>query len=146
MKGDTEYSKLEQKILSKNGVLIEKTLESFGLKARIAEIRLEKSYTEYCLEIVMGTNLDDLEKHARDIALAVASPTGKVDLVIPIPGRSLVGIRVPKYSREYLNTINNNYLESKDDKLTWQDYVAFIFIMISKFSELIAGKIIRTKK
>lgn len=50
----------------------------------------------------MGTDLSEIERHSRDIALAVASPTGKVELEIPIPGRSLVGIKVPKPSKENL--------------------------------------------
>lgn len=77
-------------------MLIEKTLEAFGFQTRIAEVNECKDYIQFCLEIAVGTSLDDLLKHDKDLALALASPTGKVEFQAPIPGRSLVGINVPK--------------------------------------------------
>ncbi|MFA6017535.1 MAG: DNA translocase FtsK [Patescibacteria group bacterium] len=95
--------------------VIEKTLDSFGLKTRVAEINKEEDYIEYCLEIVVGLNLDELEKHSRDLALALASPTGKVKMIIPIPGRALVGIQVPKPTREELEKMK--MVDEKNKKL-----------------------------
>lgn len=31
----------------------------------------------------------------KDIAIAIASPTGDVEIIAPIPGRTLVGIKLP---------------------------------------------------
>jgi DNA segregation ATPase FtsK/SpoIIIE-like protein len=90
-------------------------LDSFGLKTRVAEINKEEDYIEYCLEIVVGLNLDELEKHSRDLALALASPTGKVKMIIPIPGRALVGIQVPKPTREELEKMK--MVDEKNKKL-----------------------------
>jgi len=97
-----QYSDPEKQDIKYNVEIIERTLNSFGLKTRVAEINKEKDYIEYCLEVVVGLNLDELEKHSRDLALALASPTGKVKMIIPIPGRALVGIQVPKPTREEL--------------------------------------------
>lgn len=97
-----QYSKLEKQDLKYNVEIIERTFNSFGLKTRVAEINKEKDYIEYCLEVAVGLNLDELEKHSRDLALALASPTGKVKMIIPIPGRALVGIQVPKPTWEEL--------------------------------------------
>lgn len=143
MKDDSEYEKLERKVIKGNATLIEKTLEAFGLTTRVSEINIKKDCTEYCLEIVMGTNLEELEKHGRDIALAVASPTGKVEMIIPIPGRSLIGIRIPKFSKEYLQSVKE-YEEKPEEpapKPTWRDYPAFIFVMIAAFLMRLAKKI-----
>jgi len=97
-----QYSDPEKQDIKYNVEIIERTLNSFGLKTRVAEINKEKDYIEYCLEVVVGFNLDELEKHSRDLALALASPTGKVKMIIPIPGRALVGIQVPKPTRKEL--------------------------------------------
>ena len=97
-----ELDAKEKKFISMNAILIEKTLEGFDCLVRIAELKIHPKTYEYRLEIAMGTDLREIERHSREIALAVASPTGKVELEIPIPGRSLIGIKVPKPSREAL--------------------------------------------
>lgn len=79
----------------KEGFVIEQTLEAFGIRTKIAEINKKKGGVEYCLDIRVGTPVEEILKHKRDIALAVASPTGKVTIQAPIPGRPLVGIFVP---------------------------------------------------
>jgi DNA segregation ATPase FtsK/SpoIIIE-like protein len=78
---------------------------------------------------VVGLNLDELEKHDRDLALALASPTGKVKMIIPIPGRSLVGIQVPKMPKEELLLREKQNKEKKINN-TWRNVVADIFMLI----------------
>lgn len=80
--------------------IIEKTLESFNITAKIAQLTNSEAGVEYKLEIAVGTKVEDIFKRERDIALAVASPTGHVKIEAPIPGRSLVGITVPKYPKQ----------------------------------------------
>jgi len=96
----------EKKYLSRNAQLIEMILEEFGLITRIVDIKIEKKYYEFQLEVTVGTDLEKLEAHSRDLALALASPTGKVKMVIPIPGRSLVGIQLPRPSLKEIKAIN----------------------------------------
>lgn len=80
---------------------IEQTLDSYGIAVRVVEVNLNKDKTvQFCLEIKSGTMLSDIEKYKREIALAIASPTGKVDIQAPIPGRALVGITVPEIPKE----------------------------------------------
>ena len=114
------YSDLERQNIKSSAEIIEKTLDSFGLKTRVAEVNKEKDYTEYCLEVVVGLNLDELEKHSRDLALALASPTGKVKMIIPIPGRTLVGIQVPKPTREELEKMKMVEEENKKLNSGWR--------------------------
>lgn len=82
--------------LAANAEIIERTLDSFGIRARVAEINDEKDRLEFNIEIVMGTPIEDIEKRSRDLALALAAPGGKVDIVAPIPGRSLISIVMKK--------------------------------------------------
>lgn len=74
--------------------LLEATLSSFGITSKVVEVHIEEEYILFGLEITMGTKLDDVINLEKDIAFGISSPTGKVE-VAPIPGRNLVGIKVP---------------------------------------------------
>lgn len=84
--------------IKKNAEVIEKNLESFGIAARVAEVNLGPSVTQYALEIALGTKLSKITTLANDLALALAAPTGQIRIEAPIPGRSLVGVEVPNRS------------------------------------------------
>lgn len=86
----------------KNAQIIENTLESFGITARVAEVNYGPSVTQYALEITKGTRLAKITALSNDLALALAAPTGQIRIEAPIVGRSLVGIEVPNYSAEYV--------------------------------------------
>ncbi len=86
-----------------NAQIIESTLESFGISAKIREVNKGPSVTQYGLEITRkGTKLSRITSLATDLALALAAPTGQVRIEAPIVGRSLVGIEVPNRSPEYV--------------------------------------------
>lgn len=78
-----------------NADIIEKTLDSFGIRARVAEVNFGPAITQYAIEITMGTKLSRITALANDLALALAASTGQVRIEAPIPGRSLVGIEIP---------------------------------------------------
>lgn len=82
--------------------IIEKTLESFGLSARVVEVNLGPAVTQYALEIALGTKVSKITSLANDLALALAAPTGQIRIEAPIPGRSLVGIEIPNRSLEFV--------------------------------------------
>lgn len=88
--------------VKKNAQTIESTLESFGIKARVAEVNYGPSVTQYALEITKGTKLSKITGLATDLALALAAPTGQIRIEAPIAGRSLVGIEVPNHSAQYV--------------------------------------------
>lgn len=81
--------------LDSQGMMIVEILRSFGLETRIEEINKKRNGIEYCLDVAVGFPLEEVIKRQREIALAVASPTGKVKIEAPIPGRALIGITVP---------------------------------------------------
>ena len=86
--------------VGENSDIIEKTLDSFGIRARVSEINPGPTVTQYALEIVMGTKLSKITALGNDLALALAAPTGQVRIEAPIPGKSLVGIEIPNRRSE----------------------------------------------
>lgn len=86
--------------VKKQANIIEKTLDSFGVQARVAEVNGGPAVTQYALEISAGTKIAKIANLQHDIALALATPTGTVRIEAPIPGKSLVGIEVPNHSLE----------------------------------------------
>lgn len=94
------HSKAERGDVKKIAGTIEKTLQSFGVQSRVAEINVGPSVTQYAIEIALGTKLSKITALANDLALATEAPTGQVRIEAPIPGRSLVGIEIPNRSLE----------------------------------------------
>jgi DNA segregation ATPase FtsK/SpoIIIE, S-DNA-T family len=86
-----------------NASIIEQTLESFGIGARVVEVNLGPAVTQYALEIKLGTKLSRITGLQNDLALALAAPTGQIRIEAPIPGRALVGIEIPNHSAEYVS-------------------------------------------
>ena len=86
--------------IKQNAAVIERTLESFGIQARVVEVNMGPAVTQYALEVAVGTKLTKITSLANDISLALATPTGTVRIEAPIPGKSLVGIEVPNITPE----------------------------------------------
>ncbi len=99
---DVETGKAERGDIKGNADIIEKTLESFGITARVVEVNLGPAVTQYALEVALGTKLSKITALERDLALALAAPTGTIRIEAPIPGRSLVGIELPNRSAEFV--------------------------------------------
>lgn len=97
---DVETGKADRGDIKGNAAVIEKTLESFGITARVVEVNLGPAVTQYALEVALGTKLSKITALERDLALALAAPTGTIRIEAPIPGRSLVGIELPNRSPE----------------------------------------------
>ncbi|KKR22689.1 MAG: segregation ATPase FtsK/SpoIIIE, S-DNA-T family protein, partial [Candidatus Daviesbacteria bacterium GW2011_GWB1_39_5] len=97
---DKVGSAAERGDVKRNASIIEKTLDSFGVAARVAEVNGGPAVTQYALEISAGTKISKIANLQHDLALALATPTGTVRIEAPIPGKSLVGIEVPNRSLE----------------------------------------------
>lgn len=98
----TSKTKADRGDLRKNAAIIESTLESFGIAAKVVEVNLGPAVTQYALQIALGTKLTKITSLANDLALALAAPTGQIRIEAPIPGRSLVGIEIPNRSLEFV--------------------------------------------
>ena len=81
--------------IKKNSEIIERTLASFGITSKVVDVSSGPVVTRYALQITMGTKVSKINNLDRDIALALAAPSGSVRIEAPIPGTSLVGIEMP---------------------------------------------------
>lgn len=99
---NSEGGKADRGDIKGNATVIEQTLESFGITARVVEVNLGPAVTQYALEVALGTKLSKITSLERDLALALAAPTGAIRIEAPIPGRSLVGIELPNKSPEFV--------------------------------------------
>ncbi|MCI0531881.1 MAG: DNA translocase FtsK, partial [candidate division Zixibacteria bacterium] len=88
--------------VNENAATIEKTLEAFGVIAKVVEINRGPAVTQYALQVAIGTKLSKINALGSDMALALAAPTGQIRIEAPIPGRSLVGIEVPNRAPEFV--------------------------------------------
>lgn len=79
-----------------NKLLIQKTLESFGIPVEMMEINVGPTVTQYTLKPEDGVKLSAITALSNDLALALAAHPIRIEA--PIPGRSLVGIEVPNQS------------------------------------------------
>lgn len=80
--------------------VIEKTLQGFKIEARIAEVNLGPTLTQYALQIGAGTKISDIKALTEDIALATEAPTGQIRIEAPIPGRNLIGLEIVNKTAE----------------------------------------------
>jgi len=110
--GEPELGKAERGDIRGNAATIEKTLESFGIDAKVVEVNLGPAVTQYALEVSLGTKLSKITGLERDLALALAAPTGTIRIEAPIPGRSLVGIELPNRAAEFVSL--RKMLESEE--------------------------------
>lgn len=100
---DVKRTKADRGDTNKNIQIIQKTLESFGVGARVVEINLGPAVTQYAIEIDQGTKVSKILNLQNDLALALSAPQGQIRIEAPIPGRNLVGIEVPNRSLELVS-------------------------------------------
>ncbi len=95
-------TKADRGDMKKNAFLIESTLDSFGIAAKVVEVNYGPAVTQYALQIALGTKVSKITALANDLALALAAPTGQIRIEAPIPGRNLVGIEIPNRTLEFV--------------------------------------------
>ena len=73
--------------------LLEETLQSFNISAKVINISVGPVVTRYELQPAPGVRVNRITTLSNDIALALAAP--RVRIEAPIPGKAAVGIEVP---------------------------------------------------
>ena len=79
--------------IKKNIPLLEKVLREFEVVAKVREVHVGPSVTQYELEIKSGTKMNKVKSLSSEIALAMAAKDVRIEA--PIPGKSTVGIEIP---------------------------------------------------
>jgi S-DNA-T family DNA segregation ATPase FtsK/SpoIIIE len=91
--------------------ILEDTLASFGVGAKVSHIERGPSITRYELKPERGVKISRIASLADDLALALAATSVRIEA--PIPGKSAVGIEVPNQTvavvaiREILDALPN---------------------------------------
>ena len=84
--------------LHETSALLEETLQTFGIEARVTDVTRGPTITRYELEPAPGIKVSRFLSLADDIALALKAHRVRVEA--PIPGKGRVGIEVPNKDRE----------------------------------------------
>lgn len=96
---------ITEKEILKKAIVLENTLESFGIKAKIVQVNYGPTVTRYEIQPAPGVKVSRIVSLADDIALSLAASHVRIEA--PIPGKAAVGIEVPnkKISFVYLKEI-----------------------------------------
>lgn len=117
---EVSSQKADRGDVKKTAAIIEKTLQSFGIDARVVEVNLGPAVTQYAMEIALGTKVSKITSLSNDLALATEAPTGQIRIEAPIPGRSLVGIEIPNRSLEIVSLrtmLSSSIMQKSKSKL-----------------------------
>lgn len=96
--------------LQENSKILEETLAEFGIEVKVIEVEQGPVITRYELLPAPGVKVNSIAAVSDDIALALKATS--VRLIIPIPGKSAVGVEVPNnvasavYFRELIESPN----------------------------------------
>lgn len=74
--------------------VLEQTLENFGVKAKVTQVVAGPTVTRYELQPAPGVKVSQITSLADDIALVLAASDVRIEA--PIPGKSAIGIEVPR--------------------------------------------------
>ena len=91
-----DLSTLNEDVATKR-VLLENTLETFGVPAKVQGVVVGPAVTRYELEMPQGISVSKIKNRADDIALSLAAE-GSIRIEAPVPGKSVVGVEVPNAS------------------------------------------------
>ncbi len=73
--------------------IIEETLASFKVEARVVEANTGPAVTQFALQPAIGVKITKITSLHNDLAMALAAPSLRIEA--PVPGRSVVGIEIP---------------------------------------------------
>jgi S-DNA-T family DNA segregation ATPase FtsK/SpoIIIE len=82
-----------EKTVRSNAKLLEETLNSFGVSAKVVQVSRGPVITRYELQPAPGVKVSRIVSLSDDIALNLAAPGVRIEA--PIPGKAAIGIEVP---------------------------------------------------
>jgi S-DNA-T family DNA segregation ATPase FtsK/SpoIIIE len=88
-----ETASLDTADLESKARLIEQTLGSFKVEARVREINPGPAVTQFTLEPGVGIKVARITQLQNDLALALAAPSIRIEA--PVPGMARVGVEIP---------------------------------------------------
>ncbi|MBP0726183.1 DNA translocase FtsK [Bacillus sp. RG28] len=100
--------------LKENADILEKTFQSFGVKAKVMKVHHGPAVTKYEVHPDAGVKVSRIVNLSDDLALALAAKDIRIEA--PIPGKSAIGIEVP--NNVVSAVLLREVLEAKNPKLT----------------------------
>ncbi len=107
----------EYELIHANAAKLERTFQSFGVKARVTQVHLGPAVTKYEVHPDVGVKVSKIVSLSDDLALALAAKDIRMEA--PIPGKSAIGIEVPNSEvamvslREVIEATQNDKPEAK---------------------------------
>lgn len=93
----TNAKKVDQsslkKDLKKQAEVLEETLQSFGIEAKVGQINCGPTITSFEVHPAIGVKVQKIKTLDNDIALNMEATS--IRIIAPIPGKAVVGIEVP---------------------------------------------------
>lgn len=83
----------EYQLIHANAAKLERTFQSFGVKAKVTQVHLGPAVTKYEVHPDVGVKVSKIVSLSDDLALALAAKDIRMEA--PIPGKSAIGIEVP---------------------------------------------------
>jgi S-DNA-T family DNA segregation ATPase FtsK/SpoIIIE len=83
--------------IKNNQVIIQRTLENFGIPVEMDETKVGPTVTQYTFKPADGVKLSRITTLNNDLSLALAAHPLRIEA--PIPGKALVGIEVPNKTK-----------------------------------------------
>ncbi len=93
----TASNRANERDLKHTAGVIEQTLATFDISARVVSWISGPTVTMFEVELAKGVKVNRITSLSDDLALALAAPT--IRILAPIPGKSYVGIEVPNAGR-----------------------------------------------
>ena len=81
----------------RKGILLNKKLESLGIKARVINYRISASFTRYELSLDPNSKITQFNNISQDLMMALSAE--KVNVLAPIPGSEYIGVEIPNIVR-----------------------------------------------
>lgn len=90
-----------KKDLVKQAAILEETLHSFGIEAKVGEINSGPTITSFEVHPSVGVKVQKIKALENDIALNMQAKS--IRIVAPIPGKAAVGVEVPAMHPQEVN-------------------------------------------
>jgi DNA segregation ATPase FtsK/SpoIIIE, S-DNA-T family len=109
---EAEIQEQDKELYKEKALVIEQTLRSFGIQAKVVAVAVGPTVLRFSLSISVGVKVSRIKNLSNDLALALASQTSSVRIEAPIPGTSFVGVEIPNptpnfvYAREMIKRLN----------------------------------------
>ncbi|NJL96882.1 hypothetical protein HC864_03670 [Candidatus Gracilibacteria bacterium] len=113
----TSKTKSEPGDIAGNKIIVKNTLEQFGIKVEMDNEYIGPTVTQYTFKPANGVRLSTIDSLQRDLALALASSSIRIEA--PIAGKSLVGIEIPNQAKSQVRlgeiAKQPKFVQSKDE-------------------------------